>query len=135
MIATMELLNREPTSSDFDGYQELAAEVLKGAAEDWIDPSRSPHSKNDFAPSRLDIFDFVYSKRFTLFVACLDWVKDIEVERKSFRKRLLALLKKGERNRLIREGYDTGMSLEHLALMFGKNREAIRSVIRRSGNG
>ena len=69
MIATMQLpkttlpnvLQPESRISEFDGYKELAAEILGGAIEDWMDPFRSPHSKNDFMPSRPDILDFLYS--------------------------------------------------------------------------
>ena len=143
MIATMQVpkttlpnvLQPESSISEFDGYKELAAEFLEGAVEDWVDPSRSPHSKNEFQPSRPDILDFLYSERFALFVACLDGLEDIEVVRKSFKRRLLGLLKTEDRNRLVCEYYDTGRSYGQLAQMFQMTREAIRSVIRRDSNG
>ena len=132
MIATMpDVLQPEPRSSEFDGLKELAAEILEGAIRDWIDPKCSS-SRNDFEPSRHDILDFLYSERFTLLVACLDGLEDIEVVRKAFKRRLLGLLKTADRNRLICEYYDAGRSYGQLCQIFLMNREAIRSVIRRN---
>lgn len=133
MIAT-DVLQPESRSSEFDSYKELAAEILEGAVEDWMDPSMSPHSQNEFAPSRPDILDFLYSERFTLLVACLDGLEDIEVVRKAFKRRLLSLLKVADRNRLIYEYYDAGRSRAQLCQIFEVNREAIQSVLRRRDN-
>lgn len=134
--ALPDTLQPEPRWSEFDGYKELAATLLQGAVEDWIDPSTNSYPTNGFVPARCDILDFVYSERFALFALCLDGAANIESVRQGFRRRLLALLKTRDRNKLIYQYYDMGRSPAQLAEIFQMKIRAIYSIIkRRNGNG